>query len=1057
MVDFEAPTYIDKICRGGEHCCNRGKLNLCGIGEGDCNTDNDCGGVLMCGKNNCMKWRPPGGRWDEEDDCCEKRCTPEHPCKEGGGHCDVDADCQNGEKGILKCGDNSCLNTDYFPRNIFVRNSETFGFTTTDNCCYKPCNKRYHLCGQDEVGCEDNEDCLPGYYCVKSAAQPYCSELNECLPNNGHFEGLAYCGQNTICTNTIGSFTCTCKTGFYDFVDHSGCIDIDECANGTAGCGPNTNCWNFPGHAVCTCKVGYIGSPKFYCYDIDECINADMNDCDNFRGYNIDTFGQNGIKYFDVEEVDTADELHHTYKFEVAAPGSARFYVGFDKLVPAYYVLLNPDKVEIYYCPAACNLLSSISQSLEMSSSKFDLYFMDVYYDSAEKQTTISLLDRNRNSLIEAINPDEIPIVINTIGVANTGLDETAYWRNMKEDKIEQLCVNTIGSYFCQDLPDEKIAIGFGGYTTSATNYPSQVSVFTSQKYTCSHHSIDSLQGRYSPGIAEIDGWLYICGGSYNGASTPLIDCKKFDLNSKNGSWIEAPNLPRRRRHFQMLAWKSSIFVIGGEDFLPSVSINTMHELNHKSNVWTKKADLPYSNHRFCAVADEEDDKIWMIGGSEIGVGDKMGVYYFTVSTNLWTFHSDLFKRQTVMDSACGIVYRRTKEKMLLVVRGGLADAVIYFDLTNNLGWNLAATLFNNLNQRFMRMITLTPYNAFIVGGNSGRYGNSLKNIFEFNHDTTNFEDNYYYLQNEMHNSAWTTVKKSNNYKALQDCTSIREYAAVCWGGRNESTVAYTETWSVILRSRSRPWEPHLPGTCHLKLSNLSPGRVLHGVTAVNYDLIVCGGNLIEEPHAVSSCYILNTNENNPEWYTMASMPIARRVFGFVTFGDAAFAIAGFNTNYISQVDRWTKSKGWKSMASYPIQIARFCAVADHGYDQIYGMGGRTDPYGYNTNAVYAYRVSKDQWASMPSLLDARSDIGCSIIRRRTTGNRMITVVGGGSNSIQYFDLTAYETNSNVKWVRGPTAAYTSSATRIESLTPYESLEVTLLLESFCSQFFCHY
>ncbi len=52
MVDFEAPTYIDKICRGGEHCCNRGKLNLCGIGEGDCNTDNDCGGVLMCGKNN---------------------------------------------------------------------------------------------------------------------------------------------------------------------------------------------------------------------------------------------------------------------------------------------------------------------------------------------------------------------------------------------------------------------------------------------------------------------------------------------------------------------------------------------------------------------------------------------------------------------------------------------------------------------------------------------------------------------------------------------------------------------------------------------------------------------------------------------------------------------------------------------------------------------------------------------------------------------------------------------------------------------------------------------
>ena len=126
MIDFDVPPLIDKICRGGEHCCNRGKLNLCGIGEGDCNTDNDCSGVLMCGKNNCMKWRTAGGRWDEDDDCCEKQCTLEHPCDEGGGHCDTDTDCKNSEHGFLKCGNNLCLNTTYFPRHIFVRNSETF-------------------------------------------------------------------------------------------------------------------------------------------------------------------------------------------------------------------------------------------------------------------------------------------------------------------------------------------------------------------------------------------------------------------------------------------------------------------------------------------------------------------------------------------------------------------------------------------------------------------------------------------------------------------------------------------------------------------------------------------------------------------------------------------------------------------------------------------------------------------------------------------------------------------------------------------------------------------
>jgi len=336
MIDFEAPPLIDKICRGGEHCCNRGKLNLCGIGEGDCNTDNDCSGVLMCGHNNCMKWRQPGGRWDEEDDCCEKRCTPEHPCNEGGGHCDSDSDCKNSEQGWLKCGNDNCLNTNYFPRHIFPGNSETFEFTSTNNCCYRPCNKRYHLCGQNEVGCQDNEDCIPGHYCVTSAAKPYCTELNECSPNNGQFEGLLYCGRNTVCTNTVGSFTCTCNQGYEDFAEHSGCIDIDECRVGTNNCGANSNCWNFPGTFVCTCKVGFTGDPVAGCTDIDECINPNWHNCNSYPGYNAETFGNNGIKYFDVSLSDIGDEQQHTFRFEVAIENKALFYVANANLSISY-------------------------------------------------------------------------------------------------------------------------------------------------------------------------------------------------------------------------------------------------------------------------------------------------------------------------------------------------------------------------------------------------------------------------------------------------------------------------------------------------------------------------------------------------------------------------------------------------------------------------------------------------------------------------------------------------------------------------------------------------
>jgi hypothetical protein len=58
-------------CRGGRHCCSRNNLSECGEGEGDCEEDRDCAGLLVCGTNNCAV--KSGGLWDPTDDCCEKR------------------------------------------------------------------------------------------------------------------------------------------------------------------------------------------------------------------------------------------------------------------------------------------------------------------------------------------------------------------------------------------------------------------------------------------------------------------------------------------------------------------------------------------------------------------------------------------------------------------------------------------------------------------------------------------------------------------------------------------------------------------------------------------------------------------------------------------------------------------------------------------------------------------------------------------------------------------------------------------------------------------------
>ena len=105
-------------------------------------------GSMVCGTDNCPY---TGGRWDAEDDCCERRCTPDHPCREGEGHCDADADCAN--SGWARCGDNLCLNTQYFPTAEYPNNTAWFGHSSSDNCCYRVCNKNYNRCGNSMSCC----------------------------------------------------------------------------------------------------------------------------------------------------------------------------------------------------------------------------------------------------------------------------------------------------------------------------------------------------------------------------------------------------------------------------------------------------------------------------------------------------------------------------------------------------------------------------------------------------------------------------------------------------------------------------------------------------------------------------------------------------------------------------------------------------------------------------------------------------------------------------------------------------------------------------------------
>ena len=58
---------------------------MCQEAEGDCSRDSDCAGMLVCGVDNCVSQfgQPVGGLYDNNDDCCTRRCTPETPCTHG--------------------------------------------------------------------------------------------------------------------------------------------------------------------------------------------------------------------------------------------------------------------------------------------------------------------------------------------------------------------------------------------------------------------------------------------------------------------------------------------------------------------------------------------------------------------------------------------------------------------------------------------------------------------------------------------------------------------------------------------------------------------------------------------------------------------------------------------------------------------------------------------------------------------------------------------------------------------------------------------------------------
>merc|ERR1712243_22427 len=102
----------------------------CGLGRGTCNSNSQCRGRLVCGRNNCKSFNKNA---KSTANCCTRRafkkaggrCNKRAPCGEGKSHCRNNKGCQKG----LVFGKKNCR--DFDPKAWKNANCCIKGTTTT--------------------------------------------------------------------------------------------------------------------------------------------------------------------------------------------------------------------------------------------------------------------------------------------------------------------------------------------------------------------------------------------------------------------------------------------------------------------------------------------------------------------------------------------------------------------------------------------------------------------------------------------------------------------------------------------------------------------------------------------------------------------------------------------------------------------------------------------------------------------------------------------------------------------------------------------------------------
>ncbi|XP_070347939.1 adhesion G protein-coupled receptor E1 isoform X2 [Equus asinus] len=260
LPGFSSPTGNDwNPAKPGRFSCT--DINEC-LSSGVCPEHSECTNSLGSYSCSCRAgFSSSNSICEDVDECADPRSCPEH------------ATCHN------SLGSYSCV-----CNKGFVSSSGNVRFQGQGETCedVDECSKKPSPCGANSV-CKNLPgrykcSCLPGFSSPTgndwNPAKPgrfSCTDINECLSSG-------ICPEHSECTNSLGSYSCSCLAGFSS--RNSICEDVDECAD-PKSCPEHATCHNSPGSYSCVCNQGLVsrsGNVRFQgqgetCEDIDECLN----------------------------------------------------------------------------------------------------------------------------------------------------------------------------------------------------------------------------------------------------------------------------------------------------------------------------------------------------------------------------------------------------------------------------------------------------------------------------------------------------------------------------------------------------------------------------------------------------------------------------------------------------------------------------------------------------------------------------------------------------------------------------------------------------------------